>query len=129
MQLDLFNKDAEKGQEKSKKLLYAYFKKMNEKEFRFKITRCKYTTAFHKNGDSEKELNEILDKYNYINKEIQSHLEDRTMKPIKGPGKTKNKQWLFFKFFCMNKLHIDNGDMQKLKYIAQENDKDCEFPF
>ena len=129
MQLDLFNKDAEKEQEKAKKLLYAHYKKMNEKEFKVKITRYSYTLTFHKRKASERELNEILDEYNYINKEIQAHLEDKTMEPIKGPGKTKNKQWIFFKFFCMNNLYMANGDIHKLKFIAQEDDKNCEFPF
>ena len=129
MQLDLFNKDAEREQEKAKELLYAYYARMNKREFVSAITTYNLNLAFYKGRSSEKMLNEILDKYNHLKKQIEAQLADKDQAPIKGRASSRHQQWKYFRIFCMNQLHMDNGNTHKLRIIAQENDKNCESPF
>ena len=129
MQHHLFGQEAASAQQKEKELLYAFYAKMNRRELISEITTYNMNLAFYNQRANEKRLNAILDKYNHLNKQIEAQLADKEQAPIKGPRSTSHAKWQYFKIFCMNQMHMDNGDTDKLKFIAQENDNDCEFPF
>ena len=108
--------DFDQLQDLEKKEMYEFYKEMNAMAFEMELRICNYVLSTGQKQIADEYINKVITIYNFIERQIQLQVEDQQQAPIGDNQVHPWNKWEYFKKYCINQLHINNGDIDKVVF-------------